>query len=95
MLLLMLFVSVPVSRGFDILLEGDIAKPRYSSMENVRDSFLQSPSKLWSNGLVPFRFEMLLLEDGGIEPIFRDEHKQLIRDAMSHISEKVPCIKFR
>ena len=83
------------SRGLDALVQGDVAVPRSTTGEKVRDSFLLNPSQLWSNGLVPFVFETLQLEGGGEEPIFSDQHKQIIRDAMAHISEQVPCIKFR
>ena len=95
MLIFVLVVSLPLCRGLDSLLEGDVAVPRSPTGGKVRDSFLLAPTQLWSNGVVPFLFETLPLENGGEEPIFNDGHKQMIRDAVNHISQKVPCIKFR
>ena len=77
------------------LIEGDVAIPRSQTGGKVEDSFLLDSSQLWSNGIVPYLFETLQLENGTAEPIFSDEHKQMIKDAMAHISEQVPCIKFR
>ena len=90
----MVFVLLPLSRGLEQLLEGDVAVPTSSTGDTVQDSFLLAPSKLWSNGIVPYLFEKLPLEGGGEESIFSDYHKQMIREAMAHISEKVPCIQF-
>ena len=78
-----------------LLIEGDVAVPRSSAGDKVSNSFVSDPSQLWTNGIVPYLFETLQLENGTAEPIFSDEHKQMIKDAMAHISEQVPCIKFR
>ena len=95
MLKLVLISSLHFCIGFDTLLEGDVAMPRSPAGMKVEDTFLLNTNQLWSNGVVPFIFEKLLLEGGGEEPIFSDKNKQMIRKAMAHISEKVPCIKFR
>ena len=64
-------------------------------IENGKTSFLTDKTKLWDNGVVPYTFERLDLGDGTDEPLFRDQDMQLILDAMSHISDKVPRIRFR
>ena len=77
------------------LIEGDVAIPRSQTGGKIKDSFLLDSSQLWSNGIVPYLFETLQLENGEEEPIFSDNNTQMMRDAMAHISEQVPCIKFR
>ena len=52
-------------------------------------------SQLWPNGLVPYTFEKMVFMNGEEEEWFSGQDKQLIRKAMSHISEQVPCISFR
>ena len=95
MFIFLLFVTLPLCSSVDKLMEGDVALPRSSTGEEVRGSFLLDNSQLWSNGIVPFVFETLQLVNGGEEPLFSDQHKQLIREAMSKISKRVPCIRFR
>ena len=92
MIFVVIGITLPLCSG---LMEGDVAVPRSLTGGKVRDSFLLDASQLWSNGIVPFRFETLALEDGGVEDIFSDDHKQLIREAISHISTHVPCLVFR
>ena len=88
----MIVVILPFCRGLE---EGDVAVPRSSSGETVRESFIMDPSQLWPDGKVPYLFETLPLEDGGEEPLFHEDHKQMMREAMSHINKMVPCIQFR
>ena len=82
-------------KGRNALTEGDLAVPTTSSQGDVNNSSLLDQSRLWSNGLVPFVFETLDLGGGVEEPIFSDSDMQLIRKAMAHIEEQVPCIRFR
>ena len=92
---LLLLCMLGLFTALDALIEGDIALPSSSRQGDVRDSFLLAPSQLWSNGIVPYRFETLVLAEGVEEPIFRAEDMQLLREAMEHISAQVPCIHFR
>ena len=78
-----------------VLIEGDIAVPSFSTGGDVRNSFLLNSSQLWSDGIVQYLFETLTLHNGEEEPLFSDDHKQMIRYAMFHISGQVPCIAFR
>ena len=89
---ILFFILTPCSGE---LIEGDVAVPRSQTGGNVKDSFLLDSSQLWSNGIVPYLFETLQLENGEEEPIFSEDNKQMMRDAMAHISEQVPCLKFR
>ena len=91
--MLILLVILKTSSG--LLMEGDVAVPKSLSGGRVSNSFVPDPSQLWTNGVVPYMFETLQLENGTEEPTFSDEHKQMIKKAMDHISEQVPCIKFQ
>eukprot|EP00092_Neocalanus_flemingeri_P028146 GFUD01030567.1.p1 GENE.GFUD01030567.1~~GFUD01030567.1.p1 ORF type:complete len:516 (-),score=125.26 GFUD01030567.1:65-1612(-) len=94
-LTLILLVCCQVCRPFDELMEGDVATPRSPSGEKVKDSFILDSNQLWTGGVVPYKFEMLPLDDGGEEPLFSDKDKEMIEEALNHISEMVPCIQFK
>jgi hypothetical protein len=95
MLVLFLALGFPFCTGFDRLFEGDVAVPRSHTDQEAPSAFILSPSKLWSGGFVPYSFETLSLANGEEEPIFSAKDKQLIKEAMTHISKMVPCIKLR
>ena len=94
-MLQLLLGILTLAKGRNALIEGDMAVPTASSHGDVKNSFLLDQSQLWSNGLVPFVIETLDLGGGVEEPIFSDSNMQLIRKAMAHIEEQVPCIRFR
>ena len=62
---------------------------------SVTGGFLHNSSRLWPNGVVTYRFEMMELEDGVMEHIFRDSDMAMINKSMKHIEREVPCIEFR
>ena len=86
-------ILVHLFSGIQGLLEGDLAVPRTLGGQ-TQDSFTTNQNNLWSEGLVPFLFETLELGDGWEEPIFRERDIELMRKAMKHISDRVPCIRF-
>ena len=87
--------------SYKTLDEGDIAVPTISSGKSkVANAFTTGKSKLWEHGRVPFMFKDFEFKDEASgrmvsEPLFTEEDKKVIRDALHHISNNVPCIKFR
>ena len=80
------------------LVEGDIAVPTtddVTTFAKTKNTFVTDVNKLWSGGRIPYRFEEWELEDGGTEPLFSDEDKTLIKQALQHIMDNIPCIQFR
>ena len=80
MLLYILICTLQVCTGRNKLVEGEVAVQRPSSGEGDEEIM---------NSFL-FRFETF-----GEEPLFKDKDKKMIREVISHISENVPCIKFR
>ena len=80
------------------LVEGDIAVPTtddVTTFAKTKNTFVTDVNKLWSGGRIPYRFEEWELKDGGTEPLFSDEDKTLIKQALQHIMDNIPCIQFR
>ena len=102
-MILIVFYNQLIVKGepYKELLEGDIAV--HAVMDNkdeVKNAFTTEKNRLWENGLVPYIFKELeyIDEDSGklvSEPVFGDQEKKNITDSLQHISENVPCIKFR
>ena len=78
------------------LVEGDMAIPRRADGgSGVQESFLSNKSNLWEDGRVPYKFEMMELEGGDFEEVFRDEDMNMVRNVLQEITDAVPCIEFK
>ena len=91
-----LLIILTLSRGlYGMLFEGDIATPVVTKNQTkAAESFIGDTNKLWKHGIVKYRFEVLVHQDGTKEDWFTEQDKTDIRSAMDHIAEKVPCIRF-
>ena len=76
--------------------EGDIAVPNMTSgNSSAKGAFVKDVNQLWDGGVIPYKFQELQLQDGGWEPLFRTEDKELINQVLDHIMDNVPCLQFR
>ena len=76
------------------LMEGDIAVPGQRTT-GVLSAFVEAEANLWTNGLVPFKFDRMKLAGGGFDPLFTNLNMELVRSVLQEIMEAVPCIEFR
>ena len=76
------------------LMEGDIAVPGQRTT-GVLSSFVEAEANLWTNGLVPYKFDKMKLAGGGFDLLFTDQNMELVRSVLQGIMEAVPCIEFR
>ena len=85
---------------YKTLYEGDIAiQPLSVTGPQVADTYT-TKEKLWEHGVVRYMFkddEYLDEASGSMvsEPLFTDQDKHTIQQALKHISDKVPCLQFR
>ena len=82
------------------LLERNIAIHDKGSVDEKSKTFHPNPTdrdqiSLWEGGDVPFMFNHWYRGVAETEEDFTDEEKEVIRRALKHISDNVPCIKFR
>ena len=66
------------------VIEGDIAVID-AEPGSTQNAFRSERDKLWDRGEVPFVLDFE----------FSQDDEKMIRDAMQHVTDQVPCIKFR
>ena len=82
------------------LLERNIAIHDKDSSEEKSKTFHPNPTdrdqiRLWEGGDVPFMFSHWYKGVAETEEDFSNKEKEVIRKALKHISDNVPCIRFR
>ena len=98
--LLLSLLNVYLARMADTLptsglMEGDIAVPGQRGTTGVLSSFVEAEANLWTNGVVPYKFDKMKLAGGGFDILFTDQNMELVRGVLQEIMEAVPCIEFR
>ena len=86
-----------VIQCYSDLVEGDIAVPTTvddTSSVKTKNTFVTDANNLWSSGIIHYRFATRILVSGGTEPLFSLEDVTLIKQALQHIMDNVPCIQF-
>ena len=90
--------------AFNNLVEGDIAVGGFPDVINdsgqVSQAFVNMTERLWLGGIIPFAFKEFQFVDevsGKMvtEPLFSTEYKNLIKRALQHVMNHVPCLIFR
>ena len=94
LLLALMNVFLAMKADTSGLMEGYIAVPGQRTT-GVLSSFVETEANLWTNGVVPYKFDKMKLAGGGFDILFTDQNMELVRGVLQEIMEAVPCIEFR